>query len=112
MKRRTTTQKLHDAIKNNMLKAVKAEVHNKTTHKVEVLDPGAFMEDFDFFCESGIFMSCLGWYFEEDITENDQYIAECGRKEGGSNVIVTAFLRVYDGVDVEEVEEIIKVEEE
>ena len=63
-------------------------------------------------CESGIFMSCLGWYFEEDITENDQYIAECGRKEGGSNVIVTAFLRVCDGVDVEEVEEIIKVEEE
>ena len=63
MRRRTTTQKLHDAIKNNILKAVKAEVHNKTTHKVEVLDPGTFMENFDFFCESGIFMSCLWMVF-------------------------------------------------
>ena len=109
MRRRTTTQKLHEAITNNLLHIVKAEIYYKTSGRTETIDTGTFQESLDFLCES-LFMDAVGWHYERDI-DTGQYIAECGRKDGGSDVIIMAHFKVNDGVDADDVEQMLVINE-
>ena len=111
MRRKTTTQKLQQVITNNLLQITKAEIYYKTSRKTEIIDTDRFTENFSFLCESGIFADAIGWHYERDI-KSKSYIAETGRMNPDVEIIITVYLGVGDGVSTEEVEKILKVEEE
>ena len=110
MKRMTTTKQISDVLSNNLLQVAKAEVYYKTSRETNIITD-SFLENFQFLCESGCFVDCVGWHYERDYRTGD-YIIETGRGDGDSENIVIAYLRVNDGVSTEEVEKILKVEEE
>ena len=111
MRKVTTTRKINEALTNNLVKAEKVEVYYKTSGKTEIMDTNKFTENLSFLCESGIFSDAIGWHFERDI-ETNGYIAETGRMNPDTEIIISVYLRVADGVSTEEVEKILKVEEE
>ncbi|NBI86938.1 hypothetical protein D3Z47_12270 [Lachnospiraceae bacterium] len=109
--RRTTTQKLQQVITNNLLHITKAEIYNKTTQETETIPNDNFLESFDFLCEA-IFSQCIGWYYEKNIKTKD-YEIECCRRDGSVDVIITAYFRKSDGVNEEDIDEmLLKIEEE
>lgn len=109
MTRKTTTKQLSKAITNNLLQVKKAEVQYKTSRKTDVITD-SFFENFQFLCESGCFIDCIGWTFDKDYKTND-YICETGRMNGSSENIVTAYLHVCEGVNVEDIEKILLLQE-
>ena len=111
MRKRTTTQKLQEAITDNLLHIIKVEIYYKTSRETETIDADKFYENFSFLCESGIFSDAIGWHYERDYRTGD-YIIETGRMDGNSENIVIAYLRVNDGANVEDIERILKIEEE
>lgn len=102
MRRKTTTEKLNEAISSSLLHITKAEVYHKTSRKTDLIT-NSFVENLQFLCESGCFTNCIGWIYERDHT-TEQYIVEAGRGDGDSENIVTAYLQVCDGVDREDIE--------
>lgn len=111
MRRRTTTQKLRQAITNNLLHITKVEVYYKTSKETETIDTDKFYENFSFLCESGCFMDALGWHYERNLKEN-AYIAECGRMDPDSEVIISVYLSVCEDVKTEDVDEVLRIVEE
>lgn len=113
MRRRTTTQQIHEALSNNLLQITKVEVYNKTSRKTDVIDVNTFRENLDFLAESGIFMNCVSWYFENNCDSDSDYIAECCRMDRSVDIIVTVYLNVGDGANGEDIDKILSpVEEE
>lgn len=111
MRKQTTTKQLNSAIANNLLHIAQAEIYHKTSRKMETIDTDKFYENFSFLCESGCFMDALGWHYERNLKEN-AYIAECGRMDPDTEIIISVYLRVTDDVNVEDVDEILKIMEE
>ena len=111
MRRRTTTQKLQQVITNNLLHIAKTEVYYKTSRKTEIIDADKFYEDFSVLCESDVFADAIGWYYERDI-KSKGYIAETGRMNPDTEVIVTVHLTVCNGACKENVERELNVIEE
>ena len=110
MKRMTTTKQISDVLSNNLLQVAKAEVYHKTSRETDIITD-SFLENFQFLCESGCFMDCVGWHYEKDY-RTGQYILETGRMDGNSENVVIAHLRVKDGADVEDIERILIFVEE
>lgn len=111
MRKQTTTQQIQNVIKNNLLTIIKAEVYHKTSRKTEEIPNDKFLECFDSFCESGIFMDAIGWHYERN-HKTDNYEIESGRMNGDVDIIVTAYLRMDDNANIEDIERILKIEEE
>ena len=111
MRRITTTNKINEAITNNLLNITKAEIYYKTSGKTETIETDKFYEDFSFLCESGCFANAVGWYYERDI-KSKGYIAECGRMDPDVEIIISVYLGVCDGVIGEKIEKILEVTEE
>lgn len=109
MRRKTTTKKLQQAIKDKLLKLVKAEKYSISTRKTTTISTDIFKDDLEFLCEI-IFADCVGWHFEYDIKVK-QYIIECSRMNGDVDFIFIAHLSVDDNTSVEEVERILKFDE-
>lgn len=113
MRKRTTTQKFHDALSNNLLRATKIEVYHKSSGKIDAIDINSFRENLDFLSESGIFSDAIGWHYEDNCDDGSDYIAECSRRDASVNVIVTVYLKVGDGVNREDIDKVLSpVEEE
>lgn len=106
----TTTKQINNVLSNNLLQVAKAEVYYKTSRKTDIITD-SFLENFQFLCESGCFMDCVGWHYEKDC-RTGQYIIETGRMDGNSENVVIAHLRVNDNVNVEDIEEALKAKEE
>ena len=85
MRRRTTAQKLQQALSDRLLTIEKAEAYSKTSHEADEITADAFRDSLDFLCET-VFAPCIGWRYEYDIKAG-QYIAECGRMDGSVDVI-------------------------
>lgn len=100
MSKITTTSKINEAITNNLLQIMRTEVHYKTSNKTEIIDADEFYEDFSFLCESGCFANALGWHYERDI-KSKGYIAECGRNNRDSEIIITVYFGICNGVSEE-----------
>lgn len=83
-------------------KVTKAEVYHKTSRETDIITD-SFLENFQFLCESGCFVDCVGWHYERDYKTGD-YIIETGRMDGNSENVVTAYLRVNDNANVENIE--------
>lgn len=109
MKHMTTTKQISDVLSNSLLLVTKAEVYHKTFGKTDIITE-AFLENFQFLCESGAFVDALGWHYERDYGTG--YIIETERMDGNSENIVTAHLCVNNGVNVEDIERTLKIEEE
>lgn len=110
MRKQTTTKQLNSAITNNLLHITKAEIYHKTSRETETIDANKFYENFGFLCEAGCFMDALGWHYERDFKTNG-YVAETGRMNPDSEIIISVYLRVADDVNIEDVDEILKMEE-
>lgn len=111
MRKRTTTKQLNSAITNNLLHITKAEIYYKTSRKTETIDVDKFKDSLDFLCESGVFADTIGWHYERDYKLNG-YITECGRKNPDTEIIVTVYLGVGEGVIGEKIEKMLEVTEE
>jgi len=111
MKRKTTTAKINEALTTNLLTVTRTECYHKTSRQTDHINPESFLEDFQFLCESGIFMNCVGWTYQQDYRTGD-YVLETGRSDGDSENIITIFLRVNENVNVEDIERTLKIEEE
>lgn len=98
----TTTKQISDVISKNLLQVAKAEVYYKTSRETDIITD-SFLENFQFLCEFGCFMDCVGWHYERDYRTGD-YIIETGRMDGNSENIVIVHLRVNDNANVEDVE--------
>lgn len=111
MKKVTTTNKINETIANNLLRIQKAEVYYKTSGKTETMDTKRLQENFCFLCESGIFMDAIGWHYEREL-KNNGYIAETGRMNPDSEIIISIYLGVYNGACRENIERTLEVSEE
>ncbi len=110
MKRRTTTHQLQQAIKNNLLKLIKAEKYSKLTCQTDVISIDLFKDSLDFLCES-LFADCIGWYYERN-HETGGYVIETGRMTRESDFMFIAYLCVNDSVSREDVDRVLRVIEE
>lgn len=107
MRRKTTTRQIQNAIKNNLLKLIKAEKYSKSTRKTTTISIDTFKESLDFLCET-IFCDTIGWHYEYDI-KTKQYIIETGRMNGDTDFIFIAHLCVNDGVKREDIDNALRV---
>lgn len=111
MRKATTTVKFITALNNGMLEVTKAEIYYKTLGTTEKVNASIFCESLDLLCKSGIFTDSIGWHYEKDCNTNG-YIAECGRMNPDTELIIIAYLSVCDGVNGEDVERTLNVTEE
>lgn len=110
MRRKTKTQQIQQAIKDNLLHITKAQKYNKSTRKTTTISTDTFKDDLDFLCES-IFADCVGWHYEYDIKAK-QYIIECSRMNGDVDFIFIVRLCACDGVSREEIDNALRVIDE
>lgn len=59
--RMTTTKQISDVLSNNLLQVAKAECYHKTSRETDIITD-SFLENFQFLCEAGCFMDCVGWH--------------------------------------------------
>lgn len=111
MRKVTTTNKINEAIINNLLHIEKVEVYYKTSGKTETMDTDRLTENFSFLCKSGVFADALGWHFERDIRSKG-YIVETGRMNPDVEIIITVYLSVCNGACTENIEKELSVSEE
>ena len=107
MRRKTTTRQIQNAIKDNLLKPIKAEKYSKSLRKTTTISTDLFKESLDFLCET-IFSDAIGWHYEYDV-KTRQYITECSRMDGDSDIIVIAHLCVNDGAKREDIDKALRV---
>lgn len=110
MRRKTTTKKLQQAIKDNLLHITKAQKYSKSTRKTTTISTDTFKESLDFLCET-IFCDAIGWHYERDY-RTGEYIIEAGRMNGDVDFIFIAHLCTCNGVKVESVDKTLRIIEE
>ena len=110
MRRRTTTAQINDALP--FMEVIKAEYYNKDTYETTAIDTEIFTENMQFIAESGKLTDCMGWTYERNPGSKSEYILESGRMNQESNAYVTAWMRLNDGVDRDEVEKMLLMKEE
>ena len=112
MRQKTTTQKLHEAISNNLLTIVKAQCSYKSSNRIDEINKEEFKDNLDFLSESGVFSGFVDWHYGMNPYERDGFIIESGAKNPYSENIVTVYLRVGEDVDVEDIEGSLLYEED
>ena len=110
MRRRTTTTQINDALP--FMEVIKAEYYNKDTYETTAIDTEIFTENMQFLAESGKLTDCMGWTYERNPGSKSEDILESGRMNQESNAYVTAWMRLNDGVDRDEVEKMLLMKEE
>lgn len=104
MRRRTTTKQLLEVITNGLLQITKAECSYKSCDHIDEISKETFLDSLAFINESGVFANFIDWHYERDLYENGGYILDSGAMNPYTETIVTVFLRVADGVNVEDIE--------
>ncbi len=99
MRRKTTTKKLQQAIKDKLLHITKAQKYSKSTRKTTTISTDTFKDDLDLLCET-LFADSIGWHYEYDIKVK-QCIIECSRMKGDVDFIFIVHLCACDGVERE-----------
>ena len=112
MRKRTTTRQLSEAITNNLLIITRAECRYKSSSRIDEISAEKFKNDFDFLCESGVFADFVDWHYERNLSEKDEYIFNSGAMNPFTENIVTVYVRVGNGVKVEDIEKILLFAEE
>lgn len=110
MRRRTTTAQINEAFP--MMEVVKVEYYNKDTYTTAVIDNDVFTENFQFLAESGKLTSCLGWTYERNFNSKNEYIFETGRMNAECDGYLTVWMRLKDGVSMDDLEKMLLMIEE
>lgn len=110
MRIRTTTAQINEVLP--MMEVIKAEHYNKDTYETTAIDTETFTENMQFLAESGKLIDCLGWTYERNPGSKSEYIFETGRMNQECNAFVTAWMRLNDGVNSDEVEKLLLLEED
>ena len=110
MKKQTTTRQLNTAITNKLLHITKSEIYPKSTCQANIISPNTFKESLEFLNET-LFANCVSWHYERN-NQTGQYIAECGRMNGDSDIIVIAYMSVGDDVSREVIDSALMMVEE
>ena len=110
MRRRTTTAQINAALP--MMEVIKAEYYNNDTYTTTDIDTATFTENLQFLAESGKLPDCMGWTYERNPGSKSEYILESGRMNAECNAYVTAWMRINDGVGMDEVEKMLLMKEE
>ena len=105
MKRRTTTAQINAALP--MMDVVKVEYYNKDTYTTTAIDTEIFTENLQFLAECGALTDCMGWNFEKNPDADREYIFETGRRNSESDAIVTAWMRLKDDVNSDDLEDLL-----
>lgn len=103
MRKRTTTQKLHETITNNLLQVTKVEIHHKSSKQVDILSVDSFKESLEFLTET-IFKDMIDWHFEGNLSEKDGYIIDTGSMNSNSEIIIAVYMSICNGANEEAVE--------
>ena len=104
MRKITTTTKINEAISNNLLQITKAECSYKSFNRIDEISAEKFKESLDFLCEAEIFADFVDWHFERNLNKNDEYILDSGAMNPYSENIVTVYMRIGNGVKVEDID--------
>lgn len=111
MRRRTTTKQLLEAITKSLLQVRRAECSYKSSNRIDGLSRETFLENLSSINESGVFAGFIDWHFERNAAEKGEFVLDSGRMNPFTEVIVTAYLRVDDSTNEEELEKILLFEE-
>lgn len=111
MKRRTTTKQLQNAITKGLLEVRKAECSYKSSSQIDEMSRETFLDNLASINESGVFAGFVDWHYESNLSKRG-YVLDSGAMNPYSETIVTAYLRVNDGVDAGDVEKALLFEEE
>ena len=98
----TTAKNLQKAIKNHLVTVVNAQTECKDTDEIETISPEQFTKNLDCYMESGIFADTLD--FKYGITGKEFLQIKVGYRSCYCNNCITATLRLYDGVTMEQTE--------
>lgn len=112
MRKRTTTQKLNDVLANNLLKLKKAECSYKSSSRIDEISKEIFLDNLTAINKSEIFSNFIDWHYEKNVSENGEYVFDSGRMNPFSENVIIAYLRVNDGVKIENIEKVLLFEEE
>lgn len=110
MRKQTTTQQLQQAIKNNLLKPIKAQKYSKSTHKTTTISTDTLKDDLYFLCET-LFADAIGWHFERNY-KTGNYEIDCGRMNPNTDIVIIVYLCACDDADKESIENALRVIEE
>lgn len=98
----TTSKQISNVLSNNLLQVTKAECYHKTSRETETITD-SFLENFQFLCESGCFMDCVGWHYERNYITGD-YVIETGYMDPNSENAITVYLNVNEGISIEDID--------
>lgn len=105
----TTAEQIQTAIHNNMVSVTAAKLISKEDFSEKNMAAEQFMEDLEFYVESGIFKDSVDFTYT---FSEENLIVSIGSKNPYSNQIIKAALRIKEGITRETLEnEIKKVEE-
>ena len=111
MRKRTTTQKLHEAITNNLLQVTKVEIHHKSSKQVDILSVDSLKKSLEFLTET-IFKDMIDWHYERASNADGEYIFDSGYRNPHSEDIVIVYMCVANGVSSENIERTLLFTEE
>ena len=111
MRRKTTTKQISDVLSNNLLQVTKAECSYKSSSRIDEISKEAFKDNLDFLIESGAFVNLVNWHYERSLS-GGEYIVDCGAMDPYSETIITANLRVNDGVNAEDIDKALLFQED
>ena len=111
MRKRTTTQKLHEAITNNLLQVTKVEIHHKSSKQVDILSVDSLKKSLEFLTET-IFKDMIDWHYERDSNADGQYIIDSGAMNSNSEIIIAVYMSICNGANEEAVERTLLFTEE
>lgn len=105
----TTATQLQAAIRNNMVLITEAKLISKEDFSENTIAAEQFMEDLEFYIESGIFKDSVD--FTYTFSEGNLLIS-IGGKSPRCNQIIKVTLRIKEGITREILEKVIKKVEE
>lgn len=112
MQRKTTTKQISTVITNNLLQIMKVEIHYKSSKQVDILSVDSFKESLEFLTEI-IFKDMIDWHYERASNVDGEYIIDSGAMNPYSEIIITVYMHICNGANVQAVEkELLFLEEE
>lgn len=111
MRKRTTTAQLNKVITGDLLQVIKVEISYKFSKQTDEIGKETFIKNFSFLSKSGMFADMIDWHYEKRHNSDREYIIDSGSLNGYSDIIITVYLRVADGVDGEDIEKKLLLQE-
>ena len=101
----TSATNLQKALNQKLVTIKSANVESKDDHEMRTITPEQFKNDLDFYVESGVFADSIDFKYE--LIGNDLKVY-AGNMSSYCNVCITVEMIVNDGVDKNDLENVIR----